>query len=230
MCEEVNFWFCLWGVEVQGSVGVLERRLGCPESLTVPETCRSGGGYSILGGMGAQRSIREWGRSGGRTWGTFWKMWTLKSQVKQEGGVSHGWERGRRGRRVSDDTIDNDSEPSASPWRAGFPFPCYGSNSLSLCFSRKRNRGKKKNRGAAPLPMTPWIFLPVFYPQEKQTPTSSPTILGNFLPLPPNEITSHSSHSCGEEGHWPLFSQPDSQLAHYQPVNPLTQHGHWSTS
>lgn len=49
----------------------------------------------------------------------------------------------------------------------------------SFCLSQGREMGGKKKkerkRGDAPPLMTPWIFLPILHPQEKQTPIYIPS-------------------------------------------------------
>lgn len=158
----------------------------------------------------------------------FWETWALKSQVRQEGGVSFGWGRGWRGRRVGDDCIRFESEPSASLQRARFAFPHSSDDSLSSFLKEGRQiKKRERGRGAAPPPLVLLACPPS--PGRVDT-VSHPMLLGNPFPLSPNEMPSHSSPSCdspGVSGHSLPARQP---VGHHQTVNPLTPHGHWSAS
>lgn len=102
--------------------------------------------------------------------------------------------------------------------------------SLLLSEGRETDQKKKKKKRSCPSPMAPWIYLPFFHPQEKQTPISLLSSLGTPFLCPRMKLPLILATPVILKGCWPLVSQPDSQLAHHQTVNPLSQHGHWSAS
>lgn len=66
-------------MEAQGSIAVLGRGCAARKALPFPETGRGGGsGYLILGGVVAQRRIREW------TWGRLKNLGNFLGNVGSE--------------------------------------------------------------------------------------------------------------------------------------------------
>lgn len=222
----MNFRGRLQAAEAQGSVGVQGRMLGCREHLTGPRDLQ-GWWQRVLNSRrtAAWRSTRA--RGGG---GVTEESGELSGECRQEGGVSCGWARGGRGEGFG--VMRCDMTVSLVPGRGGRGFLFLVLVATHLLFlSEGRETVRKNQEGLLLPPQLPGFLCPSSMPRKSRHPYPLLCPLGTLslclqvnsplfpvLPVLPS-------------GRGPLFSQPDSQLAHHhQPVNPLTQRGHWSAS